>query len=65
MIIGGRRTFVGPVIGGLLLGILRANVIWFFAARWQDVVMFTVLALFLLFRPDGLMGKRLRVEAQA
>lgn len=65
MIIGGRRTFIGPVVGGLLLGILRANVIWFFAARWQDVVMFIVLALFLLFRPDGLMGKRLRVEAQA
>ena len=65
MIIGGRRSFIGPVIGGLLLGILRANVIWFFAARWQDVVMFSILALFLLFRPDGIVGKRMRVEAQA
>jgi len=65
MIIGGRRSFIGPVIGGLLLGILRANVIWFFEARWQDVVMFTILALFLLFRPDGIVGKKMRVEAQA
>jgi branched-chain amino acid transport system permease protein len=56
---------IGPVMGGLLLGILRANVIWFFEARWQDVVMFTILALFLLFRPDGIVGKKMRVEAQA
>ena len=52
------------MIGGLLLGILRANVIWFFAARWQDVVMFIILALFLLFRPRrASIGKRMRVEA--
>ncbi len=63
VIIGGRTSFVGPIIGGVLLGLIRGQVVWYFSARWQDAVTFAVLALFLLVRPQGLFGQKTRIEA--
>jgi branched-chain amino acid transport system permease protein len=65
MIVGGRRTFVGPVVGGLLLGLLRCVVTWFLASRWEGVVTFLLLGVFLLVRPNGLIQNRGRLEADA
>lgn len=65
VIIGGRTSFVGPIMGGVLLGLIRAQVVWHFSARWQEAVTFAVLALFLLLCPQGLFGQRTRVEASA
>ncbi|MBV9126369.1 MAG: branched-chain amino acid ABC transporter permease [Planctomycetes bacterium] len=65
MIIGGRQSFVGPVVGGLLLGLLRSEVVWFLSARWQEGVTFLLLGIFLLLRPEGLFGPKVRLEAQA
>lgn len=63
VIIGGRGSFVGPVLGGLLLGVLRAQVVWHWSARWQEAVTFALLALVLLLLPLGLLGKKTRLEA--
>nr|VFJ56578.1 MAG: amino acid/amide ABC transporter membrane protein 1, HAAT family [Candidatus Kentron sp. FW] len=63
VIIGGRRSFVGPIVGGLLLGIIRAQVVWHLSARWQEAVTFAILALFLLLRPQGLFGGKARLES--
>lgn len=65
VIIGGRHSFAGPAIGGLLLGVVRAQVVWHLSARWQEAVTFGVLALFLLLRPHGLFGQKTRIEAVA
>jgi len=65
VIIGGRHSFAGPAIGGLLLGLVRAQVVWHLSARWQEAVTSGVLALFLLLRPHGLFGKKTRIEATA
>ena len=62
-IIGGRGTFIGPVIGGLLLGIIRSQVVWHALARWQDAITFFLLAVFLLGRPNGIIGGEKRLEA--
>ncbi|WP_300434415.1 branched-chain amino acid ABC transporter permease [Zoogloea sp.] len=62
VIIGGRTSLIGPIIGGLLLGLIRAQVVWQFSARWQEAVTFLVLALFLLLRPQGLFGRETRIE---
>lgn len=62
-IIGGKNTFIGPIIGGLLLGILRSQVVWHASARWQDSITFLLLAVFLFFRPNGIMGGKERLEA--
>lgn len=65
VIVGGRHSFIGPAIGGLLLGLVRAEVVWHFSARWQEAVTFGVLVLFLLLRPHGLFGQKARIEATA
>ena len=64
VIIGGRDSFWGPIIGGLLLGILRSLVVWHLSARWQDVATFALLALFLYVRPRGIFGRRIRLEVE-
>lgn len=65
VIIGGQASFFGPVVGAVLLGVLRAQVVWYFSARWQEAATFCLLALFLLLRPQGLFVKRKRLEATA
>jgi branched-chain amino acid transport system permease protein len=62
MIIGGSSSYVGPFIGGILLGVLRAEVVWFGSARWEEAVTFAMLALFLFFRPQGLFARKMRLE---
>jgi len=64
VIIGGRQSFLGPVLGGLLLGVVRSEVVWFLSARWQEAVTFLLLALFLFVRPYGLVGRKVRLEAE-
>lgn len=63
-IIGGKGSFVGPVIGGIFLGLVRSQVVWHTSARWEDAVTFIILVLFLFFRPQGIMGEKGRLEAQ-
>ena len=62
MIIGGTSSFIGPFIGGILLGVMRADVVWFGSARWEEAITFATLGLFLFFRPQGLFAKRVRLE---
>lgn len=63
VIVGGRDTWLGPVLGGIVLGLIRSEAVWFISARWQDAVTYALLALFLFFRPSGLLRRDLRVEA--
>lgn len=63
VIVGGQGSFVGPVLGGLVLGLVRETVVWNYSARWQEAATFALLAVFLLFRPQGLFGKQRRLEA--
>jgi len=63
-IIGGRGSFIGPVIGGILLGLIRSQVVWYTSAKWEDAVAFLILVLFLFFRPQGIMGEKGRLESQ-
>lgn len=62
VIVGGVGLFEGAVIGGFLLGLLQNLAVWKISARWQDAITFLVLILFLIFRPQGLLGRRTRLE---
>lgn len=62
VIIGGVGIFKGVILGALLLGIVQSFAIWKLSAQWQDAVTFLLLILFLLLRPQGLFGRRRRVE---
>lgn len=61
LIIGGIGRFEAPVLGGFLIGILQAIAVWAFSSRWQDAVTFSLLLLFLLFRPQGILGEKKRM----
>lgn len=60
MIIGGIGRFDTPILGGFILGIIQALAVWKFSASWNDAITFTILILFLLFKPEGLLGEKVR-----
>lgn len=62
VIAGGVGVFEGAALGALLLGFLQSFVIWKTSARWVDAATFALLILFLVLRPQGILGKRQRVE---
>lgn len=62
VIIGGVKIFEGAIIGAFVIGILQSLVVWLLSARWMEAVVFVLLILFLLFRPQGLLAKKLRIE---
>jgi branched-chain amino acid transport system permease protein len=62
VIVGGRYSFLGPVLGAIGLGILRAASVWFFSAQWQEVITFAVLVICLVFRPEGIVRGVHRLE---
>jgi branched-chain amino acid transport system permease protein len=65
VIIGGRRSFAGPFLGAMCLGLLRSFIVFWLSAQWAEAFTFAVLALVLLLRPEGLLGSRCRLEATA
>lgn len=63
VIVGGRSSyFAGPIVGGLVLGVLRSLIVWNLSAQWQESVTLLLLAAFLLIRPRGILGSRGRLE---
>ncbi len=59
-VLGGIGNLPGAVLGGLLIGVLRAMSDGYIATRWTGVIVFGVLILVLIFRPAGLLGARVR-----
>ena len=57
-IIGGLGSVRGALVGGLMLGVAENFGIYFFGGVWQDTVAFVLLAVFLLFRPEGMFAKQ-------
>jgi branched-chain amino acid transport system permease protein len=63
VIIGGIGEIPGIALGALLLGLAQHLTAWWFSSRWQDAIVFVILILFLLVRPQGFLGKPLRKTA--
>jgi len=57
-IIGGIGSIPGAVLGGFFLGIIENLGIWKIQAGWKDTIAFAVLIIFLLFRPQGILGTK-------
>ena len=49
----------GAMAGGLLLGVIEALGAGYFSTEYKDVYAFFILIGVLVFRPAGLLGKRL------
>ena len=56
MMLGGVGSLPGAVLGGLLLGLVEAYVLYGFGAEYRDISTFGLLFLILIVRPGGLMG---------
>lgn len=59
-VLGGIGSIPGAMAGGLLLGLCEALAVTFFPSAYKDVVAFVILIGVLIFRPQGLMGERIR-----
>jgi branched-chain amino acid transport system permease protein len=60
MIIGGVGSYWGLIGGSLLLSTARFLAAYQFGSEWMDAVAYVILILFLIWRPLGLSGKRIK-----
>jgi branched-chain amino acid transport system permease protein len=54
--LGGLHTAYGPLVGGVLLGIFEAFTAGYVSSHYEDALIFGLLILALLLRPQGLLG---------
>lgn len=57
VIIGGVGRISGAVLGGVIVGAVLQLSVWKLPIQWQDAIVFLLLILFLLLRPQGLVGR--------
>jgi branched-chain amino acid transport system permease protein len=59
-VLGGIGSLPGAVVGGILIGLVRALTDQYWETSWTNVMVFTILILVLVFRPAGLLGLKQR-----
>ena len=59
-VFGGIGSIPGAMLGGILLGLIEQLSKVYISTLWSDAVVFGVLVLVLVFKPAGLLGKRVR-----
>jgi len=57
-VVGGINFVPGSIVGGYFIGIVENLGIWFLPSGYKDAISFTILLIFLLFRPQGILGKK-------
>ena len=58
VIVGGMGSITGGILGAVIIAFFQNLAIWQFSGDWRDVVVFSILIIVLIFRPQGLMGER-------
>jgi len=56
-VLGGIGSLPGAVVGGLLIGLIETFWSAYFSIEYKDVAAFSILAVVLIFMPQGLLGK--------
>lgn len=59
-VLGGIGNLTGAVLGGIVIGLVRALSDGYIATQWTNVVVFSILILVLIFRPSGILGAKMR-----
>ncbi|MGH7265300.1 MAG: branched-chain amino acid ABC transporter permease [Candidatus Rokuibacteriota bacterium] len=59
-VLGGLGSIPGAIAAGLLLGVVEYEALYFFGIGYRDMVTYFLLFAFLVFRPAGLFGSRMR-----
>jgi branched-chain amino acid transport system permease protein len=56
-VLGGIGSIPGAMLGGIIIGLIESLGGQLIATRWTDVIIFSILILVLVFRPNGLLGR--------
>jgi len=59
VVLGGFQTFYGPVIGAYVIGISRNLLLYYGSSVWGGQILYILILVFLVFRPYGLIGKKI------
>jgi len=59
-VLGGIGSIPGAVLGGIVIGLVRALSSAYAGERWTGAIVFAILIVILVFRPEGLLGRRTR-----
>ena len=59
-ILGGLGTVVGPLIGGVVLGVVESFGAYQFGQTYQHLISFSILVIVLILMPEGILGWRKR-----
>ena len=57
-VVGGIGSIQGAALGGLMIGLIGAFSDGYFATIWTQILLFSLLIAFLVFKPTGLLGMR-------
>jgi len=60
-VFGGITSIPGAILGGYLLGIIENLAVQFISSGYRDLIAFLILIVFLLFRPNGILGKKAKL----
>jgi len=63
-IIGGVGSVPGAILGSFLLGLAENFGIWFLPSGYKDAIAFVILFIFLIFRPQGILGIKKQGDKQ-
>jgi branched-chain amino acid transport system permease protein len=55
-VVGGIGSIPGAMLGGLLIGLIESFATTYVGGQWSQIVIFAILILFLLVRPNGILG---------
>jgi len=56
-VIGGIGSIPGAMAGGLILGFAEAYSQGYISTKWSDLIVFSIMIAFMIFRPQGLLGR--------
>jgi branched-chain amino acid transport system permease protein len=59
-VLGGIGSIPGAVVGGIVIGLVRALSSAYVGERWTGAIVFAILIVILVVRPEGLLGRRTR-----
>jgi branched-chain amino acid transport system permease protein len=60
-VFGGITSIPGAILGGYLLGVIENLSVQFISSGYRDFVSLLILIVFLLFRPNGILGKKAKL----
>ena len=60
-VFGGITSIPGAILGGYLLGGIENLSVQFVSSGYRDFVSYLILIIFLLFRPNGILGKKTKL----